>query len=363
MLAAASRRAGWQAAALDLFADTDTRALGSCARVEAAGEGLRFDGWSLLAAARAPERRGLPLVAGTGFEEDTDLLAALAEGRPLLGNAPEVVRRVKDPFVLAETLRRLGVPHPPVARTNPGKGGWLRKRAGGSGGWHIRPAEDDALEGEMAEPGSYFQRRQTGEPVSLLFLADGTRALPVGFSAQWTCPAPESPFRYGGAAGPLVLPDWLSGLLSGWVARVTAAFGLRGLNAADFLVEGDRAWLVEVNPRPSATLEIFDRDPMPPLLALHAAACAGDLPDALPPLPGARAAGILYAERTMTVPDGLDWPNWTADRPGPGPIQAGAPVCTVTADGATSAAARTSLMDRMDGLRARLAGLFETETG
>ena len=363
MLAAASVRAGWRPLAIDLFADADTRDLAECRQVDmavdAAGCGLCFDRRSLLAAARMPECRSLPLIVGTGFEDDPDLLAELASGRMLLGNDPETVRQVKDPAWLAEALARFGIPHPPIAHDPPEQGHWLLKRAGGSGGTHIRPVPP----GRADEPGGYFQQRRAGEPVSLLFLADGARCLPIGFSAQWCDPAPGMPFRYGGAVGPISLPDSLAAQLAGWAGRIVACLGLRGLNTADFLVDGDDAWLLEINPRPGATLDLFDRAIMPPLLALHAVACAGNLPDGLPSLPDARAVGILYAERTMTVPPGLDWPGWVADRPNPGLIEAGSPVCTVTADEPSPAAARTSLFRRLDGLRARLAAsrIFETE--
>ena len=36
------------------------------------------------------------------------------------------------------------------------------------------------------------------------------------------------------------------------------ATSLVGLNSADFLVDGERFWLLEVNPRPGATLDIFE---------------------------------------------------------------------------------------------------------
>ena len=41
-------------------------------------------------------------------------------------------------------------------------------------------------------------------------------------------------------------------------ASLARSLGLRGLNSADFLIEGDNAWLIEINPRPGATLDLFD---------------------------------------------------------------------------------------------------------
>ena len=332
-LAAAARRAGRRPAAIDLFADLDTRRL--------AAPCLRMSPGGLPDALERAELRGLPLVHGAGFEEDPALLARVAAERPLPGNRADVVARVKDPFVFAATLDRLGIPHPPVARTLDGPpGDHLLKRIGGSGGGHITPASTLAPAAE-APPGWYLQRRVAGHALSVLFLADGSRAVVVGLSRQWTAPTADSPYRYGGAAGPWRCPERLTRTLPGMMSRLAAAFGLVGLNSADFLVNGPDLHLLEINPRPGATLDVFDRPPMPPLFGLHLDACSGRLPDRLPAPWGCRAAAVLYADTPTRIGAGTRWPAWTADRPAPPTVIArGEPVCTVLGDGPSAGAAR-----------------------
>jgi predicted ATP-grasp superfamily ATP-dependent carboligase len=347
-LAAAARRAGGKPAAIDLFGDEDTRNLAApCIRLPTTG--LRMDGESLLDALARPELRGVPLVYGAGFEDDPGLLARIAAERPVLGNPAELVAHVKDPFGFAALLARLGIPHPAVARAGP-TDGYLLKRIGGSGGSHITEASTG-----VAPPGCYVQRRIGGHPVSVLFLADGDRALIVGFSRQWVSPAPGKPYRYGGAAGPLRLPQRLSEPLSGMVVRLVAALGLVGLNSADFLVAGRAIHLLEVNPRPGASLDVFDREPMPPLFGLHLGACAGRLPDRLPTLSACRAAAVLYADGPTPIDDSVRWPAWTADRPVlPAHIEGGAPICTVLAEGTSAGSARRMVERRQAQLAASL---------
>ena len=41
-------------------------------------------------------------------------------------------------------------------------------------------------------------------------------------------------------------------------SRLAAAFGLRGPFGVDFIWDGERAWVVEVNPRPTASLEVIE---------------------------------------------------------------------------------------------------------
>ena len=348
-LTASACRGGLGVTALDLFADADTAAMADrCLALPS--RRLHLPGPALRRVLAAPDLRGLPLVYGAGFEDRPELLAVLERDRPVLGNAAGTVARLKDPFAFAALLARLGIPHPEIATSPPDDGGgWLMKRAGASGGGHIRTA---GRRSHRLPAGQYLQRRMPGRPVSLLFLADGRRVLPVGFSRQWVAPAPRQPFRYGGAVGPLPVAPIHAGFAAAMTAaasRIAAEVGLVGLNSADFLA-GPNGWcLLEINPRPGATLDLFDRPPMPGLLGLHMAACAGELPQALPALAGCRAAMVVYA-RTPVLLDGcMRWPDWTADRPGiPAHVPAGAPLCTVLADAAGPVEAR-----RLAGRRAR----------
>ncbi len=56
---------------------------------------------------------------------------------------------------------------------------------------------------------------------------------------------------------------------------VTAAFQLRGLFGCDFVWDGRRLWLVEVNPRYTASVEVFERAAGVALLRWHASLCEG----------------------------------------------------------------------------------------
>jgi uncharacterized protein len=109
----------------------------------------------------------------------------------------------------------------------------------------------------------------------------------------------------------------------------------------DFHVDGDRFWLLDVNPRPGATLDIFE-PPQGSLFGLHMAACAGNLAAAPIYPPNAKAAAIAYAENDIASVPALEWPSWTADRPQPKTVvKAGEPVCTVFACDSAAASAKS----------------------
>jgi predicted ATP-grasp superfamily ATP-dependent carboligase len=121
---------------------------------------------------------------------------------------------------------------------------------------------------------------------------------------------------------------------------------VRGLASLDALVAGDRVVVLELNPRPGASLEACERCLGVNLFALHHRTCAGHLPE--PPQPvGAAGTTILYAPKALRIPDGFVWPVWAADRTPSGVrIAARGPVCTLQAAGADTQAVRTALRER-----------------
>jgi predicted ATP-grasp superfamily ATP-dependent carboligase len=328
-LARAARDAGYEPLVVDFFDDLDTRALASANRQVEGDRNFCFEESALLAAldSLAAGRRIAGLIYGGGFEDRIDLLQAMARRWPLIGNAPEVVAEVKDPIRLAEICAGLGIPHPEMSFEVPAEAAaWLVKHAGGSGGAHIASAQTTAL-----ASGDYYQRGVPGSPVSALLLADGSEAIILGFSQQWTSPAPGQLWRYGGAARPAALSSIVEAKLKAAALAVTQATHLAGLNSVDFLVYGEAFHLLEINPRPGATLDIF-HDDRGRLLRAHVAACAGHLPEEPLLFDGAEAACFVYAPQAIAAMPALDWPLWTGDRQKPSSVLAeNDPICTVLA--------------------------------
>ncbi len=354
-LAVAARRAGRRAVVTDLFGDTDTRASAEASLVVDGDFEEGFDAAALLAAAerlapaKSPPRFGL--VYGSGLESRTELLTQLAAGRRLLGNAPATVARTKDPKRFFALLDRLGLPYPAISYSPPADpAGWLRKRVGGSGGGHVELARAGAAPNGRC----YFQRRMAGRPVGASFLADGRRALLLGFSEQWTSPGS---YRFGGLLQPAAIGARVADAVPAALGALTRELGLVGLNSLDLVVDGDDFAILEVNPRPGANLDVFDGADPAGLFGLHVAACAGRLPERWTAPPQATAMSVLYADRALRVPRRLSWPAWVADRPAPGArIAAGAPICTVLAAGPSRAAVRGAIAARTAQVFSKLHG-------
>lgn len=345
----AAAAAGFEVIAADVFCDEDTRRDAFQAIAIGYAQG-GFDAEDFRA-------RLMPLlqgddtgfVYGSGFESQPALLEEIARLCPVYGNEATTVAAVKAPDRFFSRLAALAIPHPETSLQLPqDMRGWLRKRIGGSGGTHVNAC---------AVPGAgyYFQRQLPGQPISLLFLADGQRVIEVGVHEQWLAPMEEMPYRYGGAVSQVNVP---AGVRVGMLAaaqQLTAEFGLRGLNSLDCMVAGDDWWVLEINPRLSASFGLYDAaDEGANLLRAHIEACRGHLALQLPS-ECARAHLIYYPAEEQRVPPDLQWPAWVADLPVAGThVAAGEPLCSVTASAASAHAAKLLAWQRAE----RLTQLF-----
>jgi uncharacterized protein len=345
VLAEAAADDGYGVAALDLFGDADTRR--ACSQWLPIGrpELLQIDAALLLRHLLALKQQGdvTGWIAGSGFDGRPDLLERGAALLPLIGTSPDAVRRVRDPQLFFAWLDAAGIPHPAVQTTPPADAsGWLIKDAHGCGGWHIRRATLNA----DAPDHHYFQREMPGTPMSATFIADGRAARVLGFNELIVRSFGARPFVYCGVVGPVPLPANLARRLGAAVADLVAAFSLRGVGSLDFMRDGDTFGVLEVNPRPPASMALYDKG----VVANHVHACLHD--ELLRAEPAANEAvngtEIVFAR----CPLQLDAPaaQRLAERAGCHDLPAGAmrfdagdPVCSVSASGTDAARVRCLL--------------------
>jgi predicted ATP-grasp superfamily ATP-dependent carboligase len=358
VMAQSAGEGGWDVIALDLFGDRDTRR--SSRGWKAVGErhSLSIDGRRLYAAlaeaARLPGIVGW--VAGSGFEGDPQMLEQPA-GLPLIGMPGPDVATLRDARRFFDTLDRLGVAHPEVAFERPADTfGWLAKRSGGSGGWHIAAAQD----GGHVHADTYWQRIQPGETMSALVLADGVHAQVVALNRLLVQPHPEHPYVYTGAIGP-ISDDVLESRVEGVLEALVPAFSLRGLMSLDFIAAPDGIPMVlEINPRPSASMQLHDQRVEGGLMRAHVEAAHGRLPALRP-----RVEHAVHGHLTVFAPcefdldaavlDALDDLPYCHDVAAqPGIVEPGQPVCTVSAFGASADAVEGMLFERCADVHARL---------
>lgn len=338
LLAEAAAQDGFGVVALDLFGDADTRRAAERWLPIGAAGAAQIDAGRVLDALRELSRHSagevIGWIPGSGFEGRPEVLEAGAKLLPLIGTAAEAVRRVRDPQQFFGALAAHGIAHPAVQAHAPSDpAGWLSKDSQACGGWHIRHA---ARAPAAASASRYFQRATPGTPMSATFVANGRDAVVLGVNELIVRPVASHPFVYCGCVGPVPVTTDLTRRVGDAVRVLSAEFGLRGWCSLDFMCDGDTIGVLEVNPRPPASMALYT--PRGQIDAQLRACLHAELPR-----PGAftpsRIGGheIVYVRRALTLDDTsarrlAEWPN-ARDLPAPGArFAAGDPLCSLSAE-------------------------------
>jgi uncharacterized protein len=323
MLAQAARKIGMKPLVIDLWDDQDTR---SCAedsqKIPTLAE-VHLSPAIDYFLGRYPVTCA---VYGSGFERYPESLKNLADRLILLGNPPEVFARLHDKAAFFSLLAALQIPYPEVSFRIPDQeANWLIKPMQSQGGVGIRRCRT----GEITEPSSYWQKYQEGEPHSVLFLADGKHSQIIGFNKQWAIALnARDEFIFSGLTNSTGLSAGQKRTISNWVAKLVAELSLNGLNSLDFIQHGETSYVLEINPRPPASMQLYDAD----LVTRHIKACQGELLEFQPDQLGFTGYQIVYAQQDTHIPDGFDWSEGIVDIPNVGSIIGiGQPICSIIA--------------------------------
>jgi predicted ATP-grasp superfamily ATP-dependent carboligase len=350
--AESAARAGFDVVAWDAFADADQHP-----RVDAHAVPAPFSPHEVARAARHAEVDAVAYLSP--FENHPVTVRALGSGRRLWGNAPDVLRRVRDPRLLVDALTCGGCLTPgDIHRQSPRQSHqWLLKPLRSGGGQRIRRATGL----ERMPRGYYLQPFVEGDAWSIAFAAAGGRAVPLGMSRQIVGdPAfGTSGFRYCGSIMEPCAAD-VREQAAALACVVAGAFGLAGVNGIDFIERAGTVVAIEVNPRWSSSMEVIERATGEPVFGVHARACdGGELPPsswAAPRTVGGKA--IVFAREAVTIGDNQRWladPD-VRDVPRVGQrIGKGHPVCTVFATADDGRACRAALTAKASAVYERLA--------
>ncbi len=200
---------------------------------------------------------------------------------------------------------------------------WLKKNILSAAGLGVvgfdslrnRRTESNRTESKLGE---YFQEFRKGEVIGLTFLSDRERTQWVGSAMSWPTgnfDVPE-PWLYRGSVGPILLDVRDCDCVTALGNIVRRDSGIRGLWQADCIRDENGLWLLEINPRWSASMELLDASWDATLVAYHAQAILGAT---LPQLPEqsdtSRLLGktIVYAQSNWQPSLAL-WTRWWSQR-------------------------------------------------
>lgn len=355
MLAEAAVHDGFGAVAIDLFGDVDTRQASTQWLPAGRAGSLCIDTTQVLGHLRELARLGTVAgwVAGSGCEGQPELLAEGARLLPLIGTAAPDVQRVRDPMTFFDWLDRHNIPHPEVRLSPPADPlDWLSKDANGCGGGHVQPAAAPLPQRPRAR--RYCQRRAAGVPMSATYCANGSDAVVLGFN-EGLLHAGERPFVYGGVIGPVAVPAAAALQVTRAVHLLARGMALRGLGSLDFLLDGQAVSVLELNPRPSASLALYTQHLAGGVMSAHVQACLQQrLPDSTPAGPpdvAVRGEAIVFAPRALRLDAAaaaaLRQHRGCHDLPAAGTAFAkGDPLCSVSTRGADAIAVRQRLQQQ-----------------
>jgi predicted ATP-grasp superfamily ATP-dependent carboligase len=351
-IAESAHRGGYQVTVLDQFSDQDTQAVADCWPVTQGFANLDVDIFAEEIAALVPN---FPcgLVYGAGLEESISLLKRLSSCCHLLGNDPSILEMLRRPRRFFSLLDQLDIPHPEVSFSAPysAKGrSWLLKRAASCGGQGVAYFSPQYA---AADSTCYYQRHIPGQVMSVLFIADGERYRTIGYNMLGASgSSTPAPFLYSGAIAQVSLHDVMRMQIEQVVDKLISKLGLRGINSIDFIHNDAGNFVIDLNPRPSATLELYEHLMPEGWIKHHIEACHGELP-VMPIVGSAEMHGhlIVYAPRNIEIPIQMTWPQWIKDRPVSGArVLQGEPLCSLYAKGATVAEVEAALRQRRDEL-------------
>jgi predicted ATP-grasp superfamily ATP-dependent carboligase len=366
--AASARRAGLEPAVVDLFADRDTQRLGETVRCPLADfphaipDLVRF----------LPPG---PVAYTGGLENHPAVIDRLAADRDLLGNDGTAVAAVREPGRLREMLRDTGLRFPRHYDEPPGVACLIKHRSCSGGLGVARPealrrawcwiatpvAKPPGVPPKSygVPPGSYLEEFIPGRVMSAQF----RDAIFLGATEQlagepWLH-AP--PFHYAGNVGPVAIDTELVCAFADAARRLS----LCGPWGIDYILNDGGAFVLEVNPRYTAAMEVLELSRELSLSFSRESETSADVALAYGSRLYGRVVGkaVYYAPFSVRFPPSGPWDTdletpWNpwripgfADIPHPGePFQPGRPVLTIFAADSTPAAVRAKLMATARGL-------------
>ena len=318
-LATSARRAGLSPLCVDLFRDADLLAHHP--------DAIRcpIDEYPRGFVPILEELPPLPVIYTGGLENYPEVIGKIGRRHSICGNTPRVLRHVRNLDRVRQAAEESDLGFPAVITdTAPTGGRWIQKSVRSSAGRGIRFVDDPAI---RPAKGTYYQQFVAGTPMSALFFGRPHVHCLFGFTEQligceWLN---AKPVWYCGNIGPLNGGKELENALHQFVTAIEFLPNeICGQFGVDFIFADGQAWILEVNPRPTASLELFENALQFPMIRGHIASVEGqhfEFPMILPDthITGKAVWHTPSPCRAMYHPEGLP-PDVYADLPHHGQV-------------------------------------------
>ena len=325
MLAQFASREGFDVVVIDCFADVDT--------LNYAKKVIRVDSLSIenitFALKQFEDFNIAGVIYGSGFENHFESLYFLENHFKIVGNSPSVFEIVQNKREFFSALKFLEIPYPETHFLFPkDTKNWLSKPLKGQGGFGINSQTTDI----------YWQQFCEGKSGSVLFLNTEI----IGFNTQWT----HIDFLFAGISNYSDLSNVQKKQLKFWVKKLVLHFNLRGLNSLDFIHTETDIFVLEINPRLSASMQLYDL----PLFNAHLTQNLESTHSN-----NFSAYEIIFAPHSLIIPKNFDWSKNCQDLPPSGVIiPKNQPICSMIARSTRSKTALKKLKINIQKLKRSL---------
>lgn len=270
---------------------------------------------------------------GSGFEYYPESLIYLGRRLVLMGNRPETFAKLLDKRFFFNALTALQIRYPPLSFEPPiTVADWLLKPQRSLGGLGIMRFHF----GQSCFDDYYWQQYLPGDVYSVFFLADGETAQIIGFNRQWTiCLDEIQQFVFSGIVNFCDLSLSHRQELSVWLQALVPALGLIGLNSLDFIHVQGKSYVLEINARPPASMQLYSQrwllDHIRGVVGLRGKQNLLSEFEVVRPR-CLRGFQVVYAPYEITIPESFVWPVGCVDLPLAGTrCFAGQPICSILA--------------------------------
>jgi hypothetical protein len=363
-LATSAKRAGYQVYTVDFFGDQNLKRVCQKSRSiikqrpgKTCGNlSTDFNPKALLQLTKDLLRKDKIDIAllSSGLDDFPEVLFELNELIPILGNPPNIIKRVRDKTKFFKELKRLQIRHPETAiaenfeeaRKKSKDMGYpvVVKPLTSVGGASIRKVQNlQELEHAFRCTPLFhgkvlIQEYISGTPASVSLISSRRATIALTVNEQLLGISElgqQEPYGYCGNVIPLLADESVKNNCKGIAEKIALHFSLVGSNGLDLVIsEESIPYAIEVNPRFQGTLECVERVLGMNIVKAHVKACTeGVLPTVIKKPSAFCVRLILFASRCSIVPD-LSTFVEVRDIPLPGVVvEGGEPICSVVVEG------------------------------
>ena len=192
----------------------------------------------------------MSILIGSGFAET--ISEDIISGRKNYGNNFETIKKIKSKSFFEE-LQKQKINFPRISKQPKNNGKWLIKEYQSFGGTKVKLFTAS----KYINKKSYLQKFIHGDLVSVQFFVENQNVEILAICDQVTKSSKKGLFLIKSLVTKKIKTNLSKKILS-LVKKITKTFSLKGINNLDLILQGEKIFLLEVNPRPGLSTNILN---------------------------------------------------------------------------------------------------------